>query len=139
MSKYLELHFRDAGLFRKHEDCRDIMFNMAGREKRKSVTEFIEPITVHQISNMLHVLFGERPKPINRETEYNKIDYIFEKALASYLLIETYKTPNGEYYKETIQTKKSVHNAWNTVSYMNWQRVKRLLGNDFYSLLILTL
>lgn len=133
-NKFLILEFKNAGLFRKHKKTKDKMFDMFGKKDRLESQEFIEPITVHQISNMLHVLFGERPKPINRETVYDKIPYIFEKACNSYLKIDSFKDDKNQYQKHTIQTKKSVGNSWLTSSYMNWNRVYKLLGDELYTL-----
>lgn len=132
MPNYLILNFRNAGLFRKHRNTKDKMFDIYGRWDRKDSEEFIEPITVHQVSNMLHVLFGERPKPTNRDTLYGRSEYLFNKANESYLRIDSYKDANGKFYTEKIQTKKSVSNSWNPVSYMNWNRVFRLLERDLY-------
>jgi len=132
MTKFLVLEFRNAGLFRKHRNTKDKMFDMCGRRDRKTETEFIEPITVHQISNMLHVLFGERPKPINRDTVYNNIPYLFNKALESYLRIDSYKDSKGNFQSETIQTKKSIGNSWSTQSFVYWKRINNLLGDELY-------
>jgi len=139
MTKFLVLDFRNAGLFRKHRNTKDKMFDMYGRKERKGETEFIEPITVHQVSNMLHVLFGERPKPVNRDTVYNNIPYLYNKALESYLKIDTYKDVKGKFQSETIQTKKSIGNSWSTQSYVYWKRVNNLLGDDLYKIFINTI
>ncbi len=139
MNDFLILEFRNAGLFRKHRNTKDKMFDIYGRKERKDETEFIEPITVHQISNMLHVLFGERPKPINRDTVYNNITYLYNKALESYLRIDTYKDSKGKFQSETIQTKKSIGNAWSTQSFVYWKRVNNLLGDDLYKIFIDTI
>lgn len=136
MPKILVLEFRNAGLFRKHRKTKDKMFDMYGRKDRKDETEFIEPITVHQISNMLHVLFGERPKPINRDTVYDNIPYLFDKALDSYLRIDTYKDAKGNFQSETMQTKKSVHNSWSTQSFVYWKRVNNLLGDELFKIFV---
>jgi len=127
MQKYLILEFRNAGLFRKHRNTRDKMFDLFDKKDRKDEPEFVEPITVYQISNMLHVLFGERPKPINRETCYDSLSYIFDKALNSYIKIDSYKDKKDKFASEKIQLKKSVWNSWAKQSYMNWSRVKKLL------------
>jgi hypothetical protein len=130
MEKYLVLNFKNAGLFRKNRKTKDKIFDIDGRRERLGELEHIEPITSQQISNMLHVLFGERPKPMNRETVYPAIDYLIEKGKKSYLKIDSYKDENGNFYSETIQLNKAVHNSWNPISYMNWNRVKKLLDDD---------
>lgn len=133
MEKYIILEFRNAGLFRKHRNTKDKMFDMGVRVERKDALEFIEPITSQQISNMLHVLFGKRPKPMNRETMYSADEYLIDKAKKSYLNITTYKDDNGNFYAETIKLNKAVHNAWNPVSYANWNRVEKLLGEELFN------
>ena len=129
MNKFLILEFRNAGLFRKnkYKKSKDKIFDLNDRRERFLEPEFVEPITVHQISNMLHVLFGERPIPSNRKVSYKALSYIYNKALKSYLKIETIKNENGNFPKETIQIKKSVYNAWNTQSFLYWERIKKLL------------
>ncbi len=125
MDKLLILRFRNAGLFRKHRNTKDKIFDI-NRRDRKNELEFIEPITVNHISNMLHVLFGERPKPSVRETVYDKNEHIFNLANESFLRIDSYKDEKGKFYAETMQLKKAVGNSWNPVSYMNFNRVKQL-------------
>lgn len=130
MSKYLVLNFRNAGLFRKHGRTKDKIYDITGVRNRKDMQEYVEPITVHQISNMLHVLFGERPKPINRVTVYDRVDYYYEKALESYLKIDAIKNKKGKFYSETIHLNKPFYNSWNPVSHMNWNRVNKLLETE---------
>lgn len=134
-NKYLVLKFYNAGLYRKNRNSKDKIFDLGSTRERKDEFEFIEPITVHQISNMLHVLFGERPVPTHRYVPYSKVDYIFEKAKDSYLNIHTQPHEifgRTEYYAETVQLNKPFWNSWNPVSYMNWNRVKLLLEQELY-------
>jgi len=66
MNKYLMLDFKNASLIRCHKGTKDKIIDPVGdqyKTDRSVDMEFVEPITVQQISNMLHVLFGERPKP----------------------------------------------------------------------------
>jgi hypothetical protein len=139
MNKYLILEFKNAGLFKKNRDTKDKSFDMFGRKERKEMQEYIEPITVFQVSNMIHVLFGERPVPINREVLSSSIPYLFEKALQSYIKIDSYKDSKGNFQSEKIQTKKAVGNSWSPVSYMYWERVSKLLDEDLYKYFIATL
>lgn len=132
-NKYLILEFRNAGLFRKNRKTKDISFNDGERIKRTDIPEFVEPITAQQISNMLHVLFGERPVPMNRTVFYEQNKYLVEKAKESYLNITSLKDKNGKLISEKIQLKKAVHNGWNPVAYVNWERVSRLLETDLFN------
>lgn len=133
MDKFLILNFRNAGLFRKHKNTKDISFEFGEREKRNEVLEFKEPITSQHIANLLHVLFGKRPKPMNRYSIQELDNYLVDKANNSFLQITTYKNDKDKFFAESTKTNKSIHNATNPVSYMNWKRVENLLGMDFYS------
>lgn len=133
MNKYLILEFKNAGLFPLRDSrgrlTKDKNLDINGRREREF--EFIEPITVHQISNMLHVLFGERPKPIHRLTVYPKNDYLFDKALESYLRIDSCKDNNGKYVTQTTQTKKALDNSWSPEGVLYWERLKKFLGEHY--------
>jgi hypothetical protein len=136
MNKFLILEFRDASLIKSHRGTRDKFSDPNGRGlkvDRGECTQFVEPITTQQVSNMLHVLFGERPKPKNRYTFYSRIDYLFEKAKESYIKIDNIKDKYGNYQSELFQTHKPFWNSTQTSSFMNWNRVYKLLGNDLYT------
>lgn len=131
-NKYLVLEFRNAGLFRKNRNTKDISFNDGERIKRTDISEFVEPITVQQISNMLHVLFGQRPVPMNRTVFYSQNQYLVDKAKESYLNITSLKDNKGGLIPEKIQLKKAVHNGWNPVVYVNWERISKFLEPELF-------
>jgi hypothetical protein len=131
-NKYLILEFKNAGLFRKDKHTKDISFNHGEKVARTNIQEYVEPITVQHISNMLHVLFGQRPVPMNRYVFYNKNSYLYEKAEQSYLNITSLRDKKNNFISETIQLNKAVYNAWNPVSYMNWERVEKLLEKELF-------
>ena len=142
MEKYLVLEFRNAGFFKKHKDTKDFIFDIRGKRKRNDSLFYREPITAHQISNVIHVLFGERPKPSLREVYFGNLDYYFQKALQSYLHISSYKriindrksnTEREEYVSEFLQTKKVVNDSWSKTDFMYWERVLRYLGVDLFN------
>ena len=135
MSKYLILSFKNAGLFRKSKSTRDFVFESFGRISRTEVPEFVEPITSQHISNVLHVLFGKRPKPMNRIVHYEANDYLLKKANESYLRITSFKDANGNFVKDTIQMNKAIDECWSPVSYVNWERLRKHLGQDFDTLI----
>jgi hypothetical protein len=113
-------------------------------DKKNGIFEkqFSQPITVHQISNLIHVLFNERPVPSHRECFYPKIDYLFEKAKDSFLkytdcvgndgLIKTTNKVKGEdqYITEKTKVSKAVWNSWNPSPQINWDIVKLYLGSQ---------
>lgn len=136
LNNYLILDFQNAKLFRKFDKknvnrkCGDFVFDgIKSYKSRDFYPAFIEPITVHQISNMLHVLFNERPVPSLRNVLYQRNDYYFEKALESYLKIDNLKNHNDDYYFETNHVKKAVWNSWNPSVPTNWEIVRRYIDD----------
>lgn len=141
MDNYLVLNFKNAGLFRKkyspknknfYSETKDKIFCMSGSRDRKNELEFAEPITFYQISNVLHVLFGERPVPSMRECLYKSIPHIDDIAKNSYLKIDSTQDSKGRFHTEKIQLNKAVWNSWNPQSFMNWERVRQLLGEELF-------
>ena len=136
MNRYLLLQFDGAGLFRKinkngiNYASKDFVFDVDGnRFSRDEIPCFIEPITPYQISNVLHVIFGERPVPSLRKSYYSKNGYYWEMALNSYLKIDTIKTEFGEYPAEKFRTNKSVGNSWVKKVTLTWELIN-LYVND---------
>jgi hypothetical protein len=136
--KYLKLNFRNAGYFQDSSRSKDFVFDITGQRKRKTCNRQIEPITVNQISNMLHVLMGERPKASLRETIIERQDDIFQIANNSYLKIDTLMTYNKKnkksyFPKESMTTRKSVYNSYSTsANLIYWKRIEDLLESDLY-------
>ena len=146
MDKYLLLNFTDAGLFKSHEvkthyiDAIDDEGNKIilgnGKFKKKAVKKakgnFKEPITVHQITNVIHSLFGERPVPTLRPVHHKLSQYYIDKANDSFLRIDNHmvfhkKKNIFEYTTEKISTNKSKWNSFNAVADMNWFKVEKYL------------
>jgi len=141
MSKYLVLKFKNAKLFRNTKDTSDYVLDMYGRRKRYGDAQFVEPITVYQISNVIHVLFNERPVPSHREVFYSKIDKLFDKALNSYLKINNPKILNKdtnveEYITEIISKKKSVFNSYPKTVNINWEIIKQYVEIENFDWLL---
>jgi hypothetical protein len=92
MNKYLVLKFRDARLFMDKGDY-IVDYNIEYKkpyphtENRMNYGHryFEEPMTIYQLSNMIHVIFGERPVPTHRSVPYEKNEYLFEKTKNSFL------------------------------------------------------
>ena len=136
MNNYLILNFKDAKLFRQigkngvNYVSKDYIFtNTVKNIKRHLVPYFVEPITVHQISNMLHVLFNERPVPSLRMSLYSRNDYYFQMALNSYLKIATPKDDFDGYYRETMQTTKAMWNSWAKSPEITWELVNNYIND----------
>lgn len=125
--KYLKLKFKNGGFFEENSN--------------QNVS-----ISVNQISNVLHVLLGERPRPSYRETKVNIpiIPEIFEMANQSYIKIDTPltlqigKTKYNKkmfYPREIIHTNKNVKNSYRDKngSYFTWEILKVFLGVEIYN------
>jgi len=133
MDKYLILKFRNAKLFRNDKKCSDFVNDVNGNRKRNNEEQYTKPITVYQVSNVLHALFGERPVPSLRKVLFQKNQYYFDKANKSYIRVDGHKRFNKskqefQYVKEFLQTKKSVYNSYNPNPVINWEIVKQYIG-----------
>lgn len=131
MLKYLILEFNDAGLFIKHNGDKQfehqyfLKKNGDNVNRRENLMRFKEPITVYQISNVLHNLFGQRPVPTRKFCFYNKDPYLFDKALESFIKINFY-------YFEKLTLKKAVYNSWQTSSnFFDWYRIRTFLDEHY--------
>ena len=167
MSKYLVLEYNNAKLFPKDKSFRNkdkivtnefnklklknniLKVSKSIRTARRDSSNFVEPITVNQISNALHKLFGERPVPSFREVFYLRIEHIYDMAMNSYLNISSPKIHNkfnnkDEFISEMFHTNKALHNSYSTIKEVSWDTVRRYLlrsivvdgkptlSNDFY-------
>jgi hypothetical protein len=131
MNKYLILEFKNAGLFRTNKKTKDKIFWLDKNKYNRYVEdEFDEPITVHQITNVLHTLFGERPVPKNRPVGYNLLNHYQEMASNSFLKIDNFKDGKNCFVSEITQLNKS---AWDAKAdtVMNWELTRRLLDEHY--------
>lgn len=134
MNKFLILGFKNATLFRKHKQTSDKIFDgLHNTRDRKNEPEYIEPITYHQVSNVLHVLFGKRPVSNVRHSNYLKDSYIEQKAKDSFIRIDSYKNDKNEYQTEIKHLNKACYNSTNPQSFMNWERSRKLLGDVLFN------
>lgn len=122
--KYLKLSFKNAGFF---------------ENKNQNVS-----ISVNQISNMLHVLMGERPCATYRKTIFKPVEEIREIAKNSYIKIDSQmfsqfgKTIFHEkkyYNREFLRTNK---NSWDSYRdkgkcYMSWEMLNIYLGDELFN------
>ncbi|HWY09826.1 MAG TPA: hypothetical protein VN026_00805 [Bacteroidia bacterium] len=137
MEKYLVLEFKNAGFFR-NKMTKDFVFDIRGRTPRFESEFYDEPINANHVSNVLHVLFGERPVPSLRKVVFERVDYYYEKALDSFICIDAYKQfhkkkEKDEYISETMSVKKAVHNSWSKLDFVYWERVRKLLGDELFT------
>jgi len=139
MNKYLVLRFENAGLFTTNRNTKDYVFKSRKNGVHKRVDDqnfnFQEPITIYQISNLIHVLFGERPVPTFRDVFYKPLDYYYNKAGESFIKIDNYKKYNKnknihEYTNEIVQTKKALWNSYSKIVDINWFIIKKYLKKN---------
>jgi hypothetical protein len=148
-TKYLKLSFKNAKFFPKNNKTKDIVANISLDKKNKLIfthnkrvesenSSFKEPITVHQIANVLLTLIGERPVPSFRDTFYSKDKNIVEMANNSYLNIKSPKTIKkikDETYEvfieEMVKLDKAVWNSWSKPNVIHWFKIKKLLADNF--------
>jgi len=121
MEYFLKLSFKDAGFFEK-----------ATNNQKPS-------ISVHQISNMLHVLMGERPSPTYRDTLIKPISDIFNIANLAYIKIDTTRFLNKSsgkmcYMNEFIQTNKFAYDSYRDKkrSFIYWENLECYLTTDLF-------
>lgn len=140
MNKYLELSFENAGLIitvnktNGGKQTKDKLPYSLNHDNSRNVGDrFVEPITIFQVSNVIHTLFGERPVPTFRCSKIPIIEYLYNKALESYLKIDNVLDQNGNFIKETFMTNKSVHNAYSPTFTIDWFKIKKMLFNINYN------
>lgn len=139
MNKYLELSFKNAGLIitdnktNGGKQTKDKLPYSLNYDNSRNVSDrFVEPITIYQISNVIHKLFGERPVPTFRYSAIPINEYLYNKALESYLKIDNVLDQNGNFIKETFMTNKGVHNAYSPTFTIDWFKIKKMLNDDAY-------
>lgn len=138
MNKYLELSFENAGLIITHNKTKDgktkdkLPYSLNYDNSRNVGDRFVEPITIFQVSNVIHTLFGERPVPTFRCSKIPIIEYLYNKALESYLKIDNVLDQNGNFIKETFMTNKGVYNAYSPTFTIDWFKIKKMLNDDAY-------
>ena len=139
--KILHIKFRNAKLFIKDNGTKDFVFNVGGYGKRKDRVNgnFVEPITVHQVSNLLHVLMGERPVPSFRKSFYPRVENIFNIAQNGYLKIDTptevVKRKDGEvtqFIGEVTTLNKSAWDSWTKPSNIQWYKIEKYFGEELF-------
>jgi hypothetical protein len=137
MNNFLFLKFENAGYFPDSSKSKDFVFELNSVKKRSDFKQYLEPINVNHISNMLHVLMGERPKPSLRKTIFERDENIFNIAGESYIKITTPTFENKynnrhEYPKESITIRKAVFNSYSKIEIISWEKIRQLLENDLF-------
>jgi len=114
--KCLILQFKGAGIFDPRKS-KDKVCDLNGRWKRNSFTTIQIPVgtlSKRHISNLLHVLMGERPSPSIRASLIEPIKEIVALAEKTRVKIDSTKDKSGKYIQEVKTVRKSVVNAWPT-------------------------
>ena len=143
--KILILDFKNAGWFHRDVskyDEKDFVFDLDGKVSRRDLKkQYVEPINPNHISNVLHVLFGERPSASLRRTYIKEIPEIKNIALKGWIKLDDYFiiNKNGKkiFFSETIKTKKSVSDSWdNNNCLLHWKRIEMFLGEEMFAQLL---
>ena len=147
--RYIKFSFHNAKLFPKNNKTKDFISNIDvtkkgelffKRTKRAELehNNFVEPITMYQISNMLHTLVGERPVPSFRYKFYSMDEKIFDLAKNSLLKIDSPKVSKiikGEtietFIDELTKVNKSASNSWRKYNTIEWFKVKIMMDSYF--------
>lgn len=134
--KYLHLKFDGARVIRTHRNTKDVFVdyridNKENRRKRSLIDDpnISAPMNVSHVSNMLHVLLGERPVPSRRESKMVVDQSIYELANSSLIRIDNnlkYVKSRGTYepITEKIKTQKSLWNSYNANISPNWEYIR---------------
>jgi hypothetical protein len=151
--KALLIKFTNAGIFPGTRRSSDKMYDLDGKTKRKDAPVMQIPpgkFDWRHVSNVLHVLMGERPVPTIRKTLLKPDVSIQEASKKARVVIDTPSNERGYEGGEMMTARKTVKDAWQTarISYffggapvqikgglLYWARLERLLGeallNDF--------
>lgn len=145
--KALLIKFTNAGIFPETRWSSDKMYDLDGKTKRKDAPVMQIPprkFDWRHVSNVLHVLMGERPVPTIRKTLLKPDISIQEAAKKARVIIDTPCDERGRYEsREMMTARKTVEDAWQTskIAYffggvpfqikgglLYWARLERLLG-----------
>ena len=149
----LLIKFVNAGVFPDTRKSSDKMYDLEGKTKRKDAPFMQIPAKKfdwRHVSNILHVLMGERPVPTIRKTLLKPDLSIQEAAKKALVTIDTPCDDRGYEGGEMMNARKTLKDAWQTskIAYflggtpalikgglIYWTRLERLLGtallNDF--------
>ncbi len=149
--KALVIKFKNAGIFPYSRWSADKMYDLYGIKDGKTPRSAAPVMQIpagkfdyRHVSNILHVLMGERPVPTIRRTLLKPDQAIQEAAKKALVIINTPISDNGKYIgEETINARKSVSNAYQTAKtvyhlsgqpvpikggLIYWRRLERILG-----------
>ena len=116
-NKALLIKFINAGIFPETRWSSDKMYDLDGKTKRKDAPVMQIPAKKfdwRHVSNVLHVLMGERPVPTIRKTLLKPDLSIQEAAKKALVTIDTPCNDRGYEGVEMMNARKSVKDAWQT-------------------------
>jgi len=149
--KALIVRFKNAQIFFDPRRSSDKMIsgkNKVPRNKAPRINVSEGSLDRRHVSNLLHVLAGERPVPTLRESCMKRDEAIFD--MASKAMVRVNETTT----RETKTVRKAVKDSWNTVTlfyHLNGKdikvkggliyhaRLRRYLGESLYNLFLQTL
>jgi len=154
----LTVRVRGAGVFGDPRYSSDFVMDADGMNKRSGVKKSHVPpqarlkvpagkLGVPQVANLIRVLFGQRPVPSRRRVLFTGDQRFEELARKVRVQMLSPVSERGYYPAETLTVRKSVSNAWNTVTLdylldgkyvsikggvLYWDRIRRHLGEELY-------
>lgn len=137
---YLKLKFENAKLFRPmskggFKANPPKTHHLSGPLLDRESYGFVEPITVNQISNIIHVLMGERPVPSFKWSVAKHNDYYYEKAKNSFIKFDNLltvidKKNEVKVIKSFISTAKAMGNSNVKQTYYTWTDIEYFLSTQ---------
>ena len=137
MGKYLRLKFKDAKIFptRSGTGKNGKVYELGKSPVNRKGLIWEEYITPYQISNVLHVMFGERPVSSVKKSFYPRIDKYVEMANNSYLKMEYPKRYNktkkmNTPITEILRTEKPDWNSWAKGTKISWEIIRVFMNEE---------
>jgi hypothetical protein len=140
------IKFKGAGLFDNLKYSKDKACDTEGMHERRNFRHIDVPVgtlSVRHISNLLHVLCGERPSPSLRKSFIKPLTRI--TGLAQKACVRVTSVVNRDKYLPEAKTiRKAIENSWQTATHdiflngkrqplkglIYWERLRAYLGNE---------
>lgn len=147
--KCVIIEFKNAGIFNP-VFSKDKVFDLNGMSDRRSFARIEVPVgtlSKRHISNLLHVLQGERPSPSLRSSHIKPIPEISKLASKVRIRLRCVLNSKARYIGEVKSVRKCITNAWPTAKHnivlggkkqemqgglLTWERLHVFLGDEMF-------
>lgn len=142
--KYLVLGFKNAKFFAKPKFSKDRSYDSITNIHLPRTENDVdpEPIMAGHVSNMLHVLFCERPKSKKRYSCYDRLSKFDEMAQSSFIRYTTFirdgKDGLDKYPTQKMVMQKAMYNA-HSKPLITWGIINDYLGDSLFGDLLLVI